>query len=96
MVEIIQRSSTYKKDTELFSLRTGVNPVISDARERLQRVPNAFDLLLSLLSYSPINRPSSLYSVLLGGAFRKFRKSPDSSGDSQIVIDIPSYSTKSF
>lgn len=66
----------YKADQRLFSLDAGVSPMIKRGRERLQSIPGARDLLMSLVAFNPAHRPS-LKRVLLHPVFSSLSVSRD-------------------
>ncbi|CAK4652457.1 unnamed protein product [Aphanomyces euteiches] len=58
----------YDADSALYSLACGTHEALRDARSRLETVPGAMTILLSLVDFDPKQRPS-LYSLLKGPLF---------------------------
>jgi hypothetical protein len=62
----------YWADHARFSLARGTHPLVARARARLQSLPGAMPLLLSLLDYVPARRPT-MYAALSSPLFAGLR-----------------------
>ncbi|CAN0087413.1 unnamed protein product, partial [Ectocarpus fasciculatus] len=61
------------RDRAMFSLDRGKNKFVQRARARLQEVPGAMELLKSMASFLPEERPSML-EVMTSDVFKAFRR----------------------
>lgn len=80
----------YKADQRLFSIDSGVSPLIKRGRERLQSIPGARDLLMSLVAFNPAHRPS-LKRVLLHPIFSSLSISRDELNSQSADYTVRSY-----
>ena len=56
-------AAQYEIDTSLFSLRTGTDPRIAEARQKLEAMDGGMELLLSLVSFDPSTRATPLDAI---------------------------------
>ena len=56
-------ASQYEIDTSLYSLRTGTDSRIADARQKLEAMDGGMELLLSLVSFDPTTRATPLDAI---------------------------------
>lgn len=61
-----------RADQARFSLKEGTDPLIARGRARLESVPGAMDLVMSMASFYPAERPTML-EALTHQAFQEFR-----------------------
>ena len=64
----VSAATQFALDRSKYSLEVGTDPLISRARERLQSVPGAWEVLHSLTNFNPQLR-QSLYSVIRSPIF---------------------------
>ena len=66
-------ASQYEIDTSLYSLRTGTDPRIAEARQKLEAMDGGMELLLSLVSFDPSTRATPLDAInsIFFGALRE-------------------------
>ncbi|CAN0416425.1 unnamed protein product, partial [Hapterophycus canaliculatus] len=62
-----------ERDRARFSLDRGKNRFVQRARARLQQIPGGIELLTSMASFVPEDRPTML-EVLRSDVFRAFRR----------------------
>jgi len=56
-------ASQYEIDTSLYSLHTGTDPRIAEARKKLEAMDGGMELLLSLVSFDPSTRATPLDAI---------------------------------
>ena len=56
-------AAQYEIDTSLYSLRTGTDPRIAEARQMLEAMDGGMELLLSLVSFDPSTRATPLDAI---------------------------------
>lgn len=69
-----------ERDRAKFSLDRGKNKFVQRARARLQEVPGAMELVKSMGSFVPEDRPTML-EVMRSDVFSAFRRSTAGGGD---------------
>lgn len=66
-------AAQYQNDALLYSIQSGTKPVVENARERLNCLPGAMELMLKMVSFDSAERPT-MEEILDSTIFNSLRK----------------------